>query len=148
MPLQPISLLDELNLAGPPSRSGTSRAPPMIAPTVRPTPTVVASSLSHQQRDKRPAESPQDLQLPLQRRRIGDSSSSQLVTNSPPLVQPWAPTLTWLDGTPLTMIDKVKSVDVAYGVARAALLPLDMEREKNNSYNILMKSIFQSSARV
>lgn len=46
------------------------------------------------------------------------------------------------------MIDRVNSVDAAYGVARAALLPLDMEREKSNSYDVLMKSIFQSSARV
>lgn len=46
------------------------------------------------------------------------------------------------------MIDKVSSVDLAYDISRAALLPLDMEREKGCSYDALMKSIFQSSAKV
>lgn len=75
-------------------------------------------------------------------------SSSQPLSNSPPLVQPWSPLLARPDGTSLNMIDKISSVDVAYGVSRAALLPLDMDREKGNSYDSLMKSIFQSSAKV
>lgn len=49
---------------------------------------------------------------------------------------------------PLNMIYRANSVDVAYGIARAALLPLDMEREKNSSYDMLTKSIFQSSVKV
>ncbi len=56
--------------------------------------------------------------------------------------------LTRPDGTSLNVIDKIASMDVAYGVSRAALLPLDMDREKGNSYDSLMKSIFQSSAKV
>lgn len=40
------------------------------------------------------------------------------------------------------MTDKISSVDVALGVSLAALLPLDMDREKSNSYDSLMKSIF------
>lgn len=46
------------------------------------------------------------------------------------------------------MIDKITFIDVAYRISRVALLPLDMEREKGSSYDALMKSIFQSSAKV
>lgn len=146
MHVQPISLLDELNLAFPPSRGGPSRAPP-VAPPVNP-PTTTASTSLQQQRDKRPLESPQGTRPPLQRRRTGEANSSRTSTDSPPLIQSWAPVLARPDGTPLNMVDKVSSVDVAYGVSRAALLPLDMEREKNCSYDALTKSIFQSSVKV
>jgi hypothetical protein len=70
------------------------------------------------------------------------------MTDSPPLAQPWAPALARPDGTPVNAIDKISSTDVAFGISRAALLPNDMEREKGNSYDVLMKSIFQSSAKV
>lgn len=59
MPLHPVSLLAELNLAIPPSRGGTSRAPPVTTSTV---PSVVVTSIpSQQQRDKRPVDIPLDI---------------------------------------------------------------------------------------
>ncbi len=141
MPLQPISLLDELNLGSraPRAASRASTAAPLVASNQSPT---------ERQRDKRPAESPQHVEPPTQRRRTGESGSSLVLTDSPPLVQPWAPVLARPDGTPLNVIDRISSVDVAFGISRAALLPLDMEKERGNSYDVLMKSVFQSSARV
>lgn len=141
MPRQPISLLDELNLPFPPSRGGAPRAPTNPPPET-------TSAPSREQRDKRPLEGLPYTQPPLQRRRTRESSSSRPEPSSPPLVQSWAPVLARPDGTALTIIDKITSVDVAYGVARAAMLPLDLEREKGCSYDALMKSILQSSARV
>lgn len=95
MPLQPISLLDELNLGGRASRA-TSHVNPIVPPPTS------NRSLTEQQRDKRPMESPQNVEPPLQRRKTKDSSSSLTLVDSPPLVQPWAPVLACPDGTPLT----------------------------------------------
>jgi hypothetical protein len=138
MPLQPINLLDQLNLGG------ASRAPPTVRSTQLPQSS--SPSFADRQREKRPAESPPQIQPLPQRRRTGDTSLP--VSGSPPLVQPWAPTLARPDGTLVNAIDKISSTDVAFGISRAALLPNDMEREKGNSYEVLMKSIFQSSAKV
>jgi hypothetical protein len=140
MPRQPINLLDELNLGG------ASRAPPVtrsvtLSQTSSPPP-------PENSRDKRPRESPEHGQLPPNRRRTGSPSSSQTLCDSPPLVQPWEPALTRPDGTPLNITDKVSSTEVAFAVSRAALLPNDIEREKNSSYDVLMKTILQSSAKV
>lgn len=78
MPLQPINLLDELNLGG-----RISRAAPPANPTIPSTSTLPPSL---QQRDKRPLKSPQETQPPLQRR-TEDSSSSRAMIDSHPLVQ-------------------------------------------------------------
>lgn len=141
MPRQPINLLDELNLGG------ASRAPP-AARVATPSQTSSPPPPLENPRDKRPRESPEHAQPPTLRRRTGGSGSSQTLCDSPPLVQPWEPALARPDGTPLNMIDKISSTEVAFGVSRAALLPLDMEREKGSSYDVLMKTIFQSSAKV
>jgi hypothetical protein len=136
MPLQPINLLDELNLGARPPRAPTTSA--SLNPTINAVPLF-------EPRDKRPIEGPSETQQRSQRQRTRDTSQT---TNSPPLIQQWAPLLARPDGTPLSMIDKISSPDVAYGVSRAALLPLDMDRERSNSFDTLMKSILQSSAKV
>jgi hypothetical protein len=64
------------------------------------------------------------------------------------LAQPWEPVLARPSGVPLNRVDKISSTDVAFGVSRAALLPLDMEREKGSSYDTLMKTVFQSCVKV
>jgi hypothetical protein len=141
MSRRPINLLDTLTLGG------ASRAPP-TARTAIPPPVPSPVSLTDRQREKRPADSPQDAQPSPQRRRTDGPNSTQQLPESPPLIQHWAPVLARPSGAPLTVIDKISSTDVAYGVSRAALLPNDMEREKNSSYDVLMKTIFQSSIKV
>lgn len=52
------------------------------------------------------------------------------------------------NGTPFNMSDKVTSLDVAYAIAQAALLPADIEKEKDLSYDALMKYAMQTSVKV
>lgn len=46
------------------------------------------------------------------------------------------------------MSDMVSSPDVAYAIAQAAFLPTNIEKEKDQTYNALMKSAMQASVRV
>lgn len=46
------------------------------------------------------------------------------------------------------MSDKVTSPDVAYAIAQATLLPAEIEKEKDQSYDSLLKSAMQASVRV
>lgn len=80
MPRQPINLLNEFNLGVLPSRPPPSNVPsgPQLA---------TMAVLSTRKKDKRPVESYDDVLPPLQRRRVGDLSTSRMVTDSPPLVQ-------------------------------------------------------------
>lgn len=139
----PINLLSILGLGGP-----TAAIPLVsISPSTTTTPPTDPETSRTEKRalevttDESPQPSPQ-------RQRTDGLNTRRAPTRHVVQPVPWVPVIARPNGTPLTTTDKINSPDVTYAVAQVALLPSDTEKEKDQSYNVLMKSAFQARARV